>query len=91
MVMVLLTEACGTALVLWVVPHWIGVPLRTIMEYFPDLGLAIVLGVVTGVPGALMRALVLAQAAAEHVVSEPAFQRQQPSVLLSGPPQNRKD
>ena len=90
-VMVLLMEACGTTLVLWVVPHWIGVPLRTIMEYFPDLGLAIVLGVVTGVPGALMRALVLAQAAAEHVVSEPAFQRQQPSVLLSGPPQNRKD
>jgi hypothetical protein len=60
--MPLVTEAAGIALVLLVVPRWIGVPLRVIIEYFPDLGTAIIVGVVTGALGALMRAFVLAEA-----------------------------
>jgi hypothetical protein len=60
--MILVTEVAGAALVLLALPRWIGVPLRVIMEYFPDLGIAIVVGVVTGVLGALMRAFVLAEA-----------------------------
>ena len=61
-VMALATEAAGTAFVLLVLPRWIGVPLRVIIEYFPDLGIAIIVGVVTGALGALMRAFVLAEA-----------------------------
>lgn len=60
-VMPLFTEAVGVALVLLALPRWIGVPLRTIVEYFPDLGIAIIVGVVTGAFGALMRAFVLAE------------------------------
>jgi len=58
----LVTEAAGTALVLLALPRWIGVPLRIMMEYFPDLGIAIIVGVVTGALGALMRAFVKAEA-----------------------------
>jgi CubicO group peptidase (beta-lactamase class C family) len=58
--MPLVMEALGTAFVLLALPRWIGVPLRTIMEYFPDLGIAIIVGVVTGAVGALMRSFVLA-------------------------------
>jgi CubicO group peptidase (beta-lactamase class C family) len=58
-VMTLVTEAVGTAFVLLVLPRWIGVPLRTIIEYFPDLGIAIIVGLFTGVSGALVRAFVL--------------------------------
>lgn len=59
-VMPIVTEAVAAALVLLALPRWIGVPLRTILEYFPDLGIAIVVGVVTGASGALMRAFTLA-------------------------------
>jgi hypothetical protein len=59
--MPLVREVVGVALVLLVLPRWIGVPLGTIMEYFPDLGIAIIVGVVTGALGALMRAFVLAE------------------------------
>jgi hypothetical protein len=52
----------GAALVLLALPRWIGVPLLTIMEYFPDLGIAIIVGVVVGAWGALLRAFVLADA-----------------------------
>jgi CubicO group peptidase (beta-lactamase class C family) len=63
--MPIVREAVGAAFVLLALPQWIGVPLRTIMEYFPDLGIAIVVGVVTGAVGALMRAFVLADATAQ--------------------------
>jgi len=58
--MPLVTEATAAAFVLLALPRWIGVPLRTILEYFPDLGIAIIAGVVTGASGALMRAFTLA-------------------------------
>lgn len=61
-VMPLVMEMAGAALVLLALPRWIGVPLHTILEYFPDLGIAILVGVVTGALRALMRAFVLAEA-----------------------------
>lgn len=57
----LVTEAVAAGLVLLALPRWIGVPLLTIGEYFPDLGIAILVGVVTGAAGALMRAFLLAE------------------------------
>ncbi len=56
-------EAAVAAIVLFAIPRWIGVPLLTILEYFPDLGIAMVVGVVTGLSGALMRAFVLVDGA----------------------------
>lgn len=56
----LVVEAVGALAVLIVLPRWIGVPLGVLLEYFPDLGLAMVLGVVTGLGGALMRSFVRA-------------------------------
>jgi CubicO group peptidase (beta-lactamase class C family) len=59
-VMPLVIEGAAAAIVLLAIPRWIGVPLFTILEYFPDLGIAMVVGVVTGVSGALVRAFILA-------------------------------
>jgi len=58
--MPLIMEATAAAFVLLALPRWIGVPLRSILEYFPDLGIAIIAGVVTGAPAALLRAFILA-------------------------------
>lgn len=58
--MPLVTEAAAAGIVLFAIPRWIGVPLLTILEYFPDLGIAMFLGVVTGISGALMRSYVVA-------------------------------
>ena len=62
----LVVEAAAATIVLFAVPRWIGVPLHTILEYFPDLGIAIVVGVVTGAAGALMRSFVLASVRGEE-------------------------
>lgn len=48
-------EIAAAIAVVVVIPRWVGVPLLTILEYFPDLGIALVLGVVTGVTGALLK------------------------------------
>jgi CubicO group peptidase (beta-lactamase class C family) len=70
-VMSLVTEAAGTALVLLALPRWIGVPLHVLVEYFPDLGIAIIVGVVTGALGALMRAFVFAEATLQAGTTQP--------------------
>ena len=62
--MTLSVEAVAAAVVLFGIPRWVGVPLGTMLEYFPDLALAMVVGVVTGLAGALMRSFL--------VSSEPA-------------------
>jgi hypothetical protein len=56
----LLVEIVAAIIVLLAIPRWLGVPLRTILEYFPDLGIAMVVGVFTGLCGALLRSLVVA-------------------------------
>lgn len=58
--MPLIREAALTIVVLAVIPWWIGVPFLTILEYFPDLGIAMLVGVVAGIGGALMRSAVIA-------------------------------
>jgi CubicO group peptidase (beta-lactamase class C family) len=55
----LAVEAVAAIVVLAGIPRWVGVPLGTMLEYFPDLGLAMIVGVVTGVGGALMRSFVV--------------------------------
>ena len=55
----LIMELAGAVLVLVALPRWIGVPLLTIVEYFPDLGLAMLAGVVTGLSGAVIRSLIV--------------------------------
>ncbi|HEX7708506.1 MAG TPA: serine hydrolase domain-containing protein [Thermoanaerobaculia bacterium] len=57
--MPLVTEAAAAILAVIVLPRWIGVPLLTILEYFPDLGIAIVVSVVIGISGAIVRSLLL--------------------------------
>ena len=52
---ILLLETAAALAVVVVIPRWVGVPLRTIVEYFPDLGIAMIVGVITGVTGALLR------------------------------------
>jgi CubicO group peptidase (beta-lactamase class C family) len=54
----LATEAAGIALVLFAIPRWVGVPFLAILEYFPDLGLTMAMGVLTGGVGALTKAFV---------------------------------
>lgn len=63
-------ETVAAVVVLFAIPRWIGVPLFTILEYFPDLGIAMLVGVITGVAGALMRAFVAADQAREVAVAE---------------------
>jgi CubicO group peptidase (beta-lactamase class C family) len=63
-------ETVAAVVVLFGIPRWIGVPLSTILEYFPDLGIAMLVGVVTGVAGALMRAFVAADQAREVPVAQ---------------------
>lgn len=67
--MPLFIEATAASIVLFAIPRWIGVPLLTILEYFPDLGIAMLGGVVTGISGALMRAFVIADEAHDVVVA----------------------
>lgn len=64
--MPLAMEAAAIAVIVIVVPRWLGVPLLTILEYFPDLGLAILVGVVTGASAALMQSFVRASATPQH-------------------------
>jgi CubicO group peptidase (beta-lactamase class C family) len=56
----LVVESAGAMLVLAAVPRWLGVPVLVILEYFPDLGLAMIAGGVTGLSRALIQAFVLA-------------------------------
>ncbi len=51
----LLLEIAAAIAVVVIIPRWVGVPLLTILEYFPDLGIALILSVITGVTGALLR------------------------------------
>jgi CubicO group peptidase (beta-lactamase class C family) len=53
------TELVAVVLVLFALPRWLGVPLLTILEYFPDLGIAIFAGVSTGLSSAAMRSFIL--------------------------------
>ena len=68
---VLAFEAGAAALVLFALPRFIGVPLHTIIEYFPDLGIAIVLGVITGVTAALLKAFLLSTTPGAAIVGSP--------------------
>lgn len=70
--MPLVTEAAAAGIVLFAIPRWIGVPLLTILEYFPDLGAAMFIGVFTGISGALMRSYVVADEAYEIAAGERA-------------------
>jgi CubicO group peptidase (beta-lactamase class C family) len=56
----LILETAAAVLVLVAFPRWIGVPVFTILEYFPDLGLAMLAGAGTGLSSALIRAFMLA-------------------------------
>jgi CubicO group peptidase (beta-lactamase class C family) len=62
--MTLSVEAVAAVVVLFGIPRWIGVPLGTMLEYFPDLGFAMIIGVVAGVTGALMRSFIVSSEAA---------------------------
>lgn len=53
----LVVESGFAVLALVAIPRWIGVPLPTLVEYFPDLGLAMITGVVLGLTRALVQAL----------------------------------
>lgn len=55
----LVLEAVAAVVVLFGIPRFVGVPLPTLLEYFPDLGLAMVMGVATGLPGAWARSTLL--------------------------------
>jgi len=57
-------ELAIAAAVLIGVPRWVGVPLPTLLVYFPDLGLAMVIGAATGVAAAAMRSFAAAADAA---------------------------
>jgi CubicO group peptidase (beta-lactamase class C family) len=49
---------CGFALLALVaIPRWIGVPLPALLEYFPDLGLALIAGAGLGLSRAVLEAL----------------------------------
>jgi hypothetical protein len=44
------------ALVIFGIPRFVGVPLRTMFEYFPDLGVALVASAAAGVVAGVLRA-----------------------------------
>lgn len=50
-------EIVLSAAVLIALPLWIGVPLRVLIEYFPDLGLAMVVGVSAGLSRSVLQTL----------------------------------
>ena len=60
---IFLLEIAAAIAVVLVIPRWVGVPLLTIVGYFPDLGIAMIAGVITGVTGALLKS------AAAHATS----------------------
>ena len=49
-------ESGFAGLALFAIPRWIGVPLPVLVEYFPDLGVAMIAGVVLGLTRALAQA-----------------------------------
>jgi hypothetical protein len=53
---VLLSVAVISAL-----PRWLGIPLRVLLEYFPDLGLAMVVGVAAGLSRAVLETFLAAR------------------------------
>lgn len=53
----LFLDITTAALVVFGVPRYIGVPMRTLQEYFPDLALAMVVSATAGVAGGTARAL----------------------------------
>lgn len=55
----LILELLAALLLLLALPRWIGVPLPILIEYFPDLGLALVLGTVSGLASATIQAFLL--------------------------------
>lgn len=54
-------ELAASAVVLVGVPRYFGVPLRTLVEYFPDLGFALWISAVAGVVGGLFLTLARSQ------------------------------
>lgn len=52
----LVLDVGGGALVLFGVPRLVGVPLSTMLEYFPDLGIALAASAGAGIAGGLFRA-----------------------------------
>lgn len=49
-------NVAGAAALLFVLPRYLGVPMHTMHEYFPDLGIAIVTSAVAGATGGLLHA-----------------------------------